>query len=190
MERGDSFQTTRPGMWKSVVATYGKLRGSSSTDFRNDSAGPELGKSLSGSGVSARSSSGISRNPHSCCVAWQRMDVQRGGETYNVERPPKVAGVCDNDGVKLVSKNRAQPTVRSVKERFSATYGDEPLQDYPQRAVSRFGTGTAKRGKVAARWSDYQGVRKGSMVICKSPAELEIISRFGRLGRRSEKCAR
>ena len=42
-----------------------------------------------------------------------------GGETYNVfERPPKVPGVCDNDGGKLVQRADDRPEV--VKERLAA----------------------------------------------------------------------
>ncbi|HSY58151.1 MAG TPA: adenylate kinase [Terriglobales bacterium] len=53
-----------------------------------------------------------------------------GGETYNVfERPPKVAGVCDNDGGKLVQRTDDQPEV--VKERFAAYERQtKPLADY------------------------------------------------------------
>ena len=41
------------------------------------------------------------------------------GETYNVyERPPKVAGVCDHDGGKLVQRADDRPEV--VKERLAA----------------------------------------------------------------------
>ncbi|MGA8142278.1 MAG: adenylate kinase [Candidatus Acidiferrales bacterium] len=53
-----------------------------------------------------------------------------GGETYNVfERPPKVAGVCDNDGGKLVQRTDDQPEV--VKERLAAYERQtKPLADY------------------------------------------------------------
>jgi adenylate kinase len=53
-----------------------------------------------------------------------------GGETYNVfERPPKVSGVCDNDGGKLVQRTDDQPEV--VKERFAAYERQtKPLADY------------------------------------------------------------
>jgi len=53
-----------------------------------------------------------------------------GGETYNVfERPPKVPGVCDNDGGKLVQRTDDQPEV--VKERFAAYERQtKPLADY------------------------------------------------------------
>ncbi len=53
-----------------------------------------------------------------------------GGETYNVfERPPKVAGICDNDGGKLVQRTDDQADV--VKERFAAYERQtKPLADY------------------------------------------------------------
>jgi adenylate kinase len=53
-----------------------------------------------------------------------------GGETYNVfERPPKVAGICDNDGGKLVQRSDDRPEV--VKERFAAYERQtKPLADY------------------------------------------------------------
>ncbi|MGH9745376.1 MAG: adenylate kinase [Candidatus Acidiferrales bacterium] len=53
-----------------------------------------------------------------------------GGETYNVfERPPKVAGVCDNDGGKLIQRSDDQPEV--VKERLAAYERQtKPLADY------------------------------------------------------------
>ncbi len=53
-----------------------------------------------------------------------------GGETYNVfERPPKVAGICDNDGGKLVQRTDDQADV--VKERLAAYERQtKPLADY------------------------------------------------------------
>jgi adenylate kinase len=56
-----------------------------------------------------------------------------GGETYNVfERPPKVTGVCDNDGGKLVQRSDDRPEV--VKERLAAYERQtKPLEDYYRR---------------------------------------------------------
>jgi adenylate kinase len=53
-----------------------------------------------------------------------------GGETYNVfERPPKVPGICDNDGGKLVQRTDDQADV--VKERLAAYERQtKPLADY------------------------------------------------------------
>ncbi len=53
-----------------------------------------------------------------------------GGETYNVyERPPKVAGICDNDGGKLIQRADDRPEI--VKERFAAYQKQTlPLADY------------------------------------------------------------
>jgi adenylate kinase len=53
-----------------------------------------------------------------------------GGETYNVfERPPKIAGLCDNDGGKLIQRSDDQPEV--VKERLAAYERQtKPLADY------------------------------------------------------------
>jgi len=53
-----------------------------------------------------------------------------GGETYNVyERAPKVPGICDVDGGKLVQRNDDRPEI--VKERFAA-YARQtmPLSQY------------------------------------------------------------
>ncbi len=53
-----------------------------------------------------------------------------GGETYNVyERAPKVAGICDVDGAKLVQRNDDRPEI--VKERFAAyARQTKPLSEY------------------------------------------------------------
>ncbi|HTP43845.1 MAG TPA: adenylate kinase [Candidatus Acidoferrum sp.] len=53
-----------------------------------------------------------------------------GGETYNVfEQPPRVPGVCDNDGGKLVQRADDRPEV--VKERLAAYERQtKPLEDY------------------------------------------------------------
>jgi adenylate kinase len=53
-----------------------------------------------------------------------------GGETYNVfERPPKVPGICDNDGGKLIQRDDDRPEI--VKERFAAYERQtKPLADY------------------------------------------------------------
>ncbi len=53
-----------------------------------------------------------------------------GGETYNVyERAPKVPGICDVDGAKLVQRNDDRPEI--VKERFAAyAKQTKPLSDY------------------------------------------------------------
>lgn len=53
-----------------------------------------------------------------------------GGETYNVfERPPRVPGVCDNDGGRLVQRDDDRPEI--VKERFAAYERQtKPLADY------------------------------------------------------------
>jgi adenylate kinase len=53
-----------------------------------------------------------------------------GGETYNVfERPPRVPGVCDNDGGRLVQRDDDRPEI--VKERFAAYERQTmPLADY------------------------------------------------------------
>jgi adenylate kinase len=53
-----------------------------------------------------------------------------GGETYNIyERAPKVAGICDNDGGKLIQRSDDRPEI--VKERFAAYQAQTlPLADY------------------------------------------------------------
>lgn len=56
-----------------------------------------------------------------------------GGETYNIyERPPKVPGICDRDGGKLVQRPDDRPEV--VKDRLAAYERQtRPLVDYYQR---------------------------------------------------------
>ncbi len=56
-----------------------------------------------------------------------------GGEIYNVfDAPPKVDGVCDNDGGKLV--HRADDTAEVVKQRLMAyDKATKPLTDYYRR---------------------------------------------------------
>ena len=56
-----------------------------------------------------------------------------GGETYNVhERAPKVPGICDNDGGKLVQRSDDRAEV--VKERLAAyDRQTKPLADYYRR---------------------------------------------------------
>jgi len=56
-----------------------------------------------------------------------------GGEIYNVyDAPPKVAGICDRDGGKLVQRSDDRPEV--VKERFRAyEQQTKPLADYYRR---------------------------------------------------------
>ncbi|HEY0703714.1 MAG TPA: adenylate kinase [Candidatus Acidoferrales bacterium] len=53
-----------------------------------------------------------------------------GGETYNIyERAPKVAGICDKDGGKLIQRSDDRPEI--VKERFAAYQKQTlPLADY------------------------------------------------------------
>jgi adenylate kinase len=53
-----------------------------------------------------------------------------GGETYNVfERPPKVPGICDNDGGKLMQRDDDRAEI--VKERLAAYKRQtEPLANY------------------------------------------------------------
>jgi len=53
-----------------------------------------------------------------------------GGETYNIhERPPKVAGICDVDGGKLIQ--RSDDTADIVQERLAAyDRKTKPLSDY------------------------------------------------------------
>jgi adenylate kinase len=53
-----------------------------------------------------------------------------GGETYNVyERPPKVPGICDKDGGKLIQRSDDRPEV--VRERLAAYERQtKPLVDY------------------------------------------------------------
>lgn len=56
-----------------------------------------------------------------------------GGETYNVyERPPKVPGICDVDGGKLIQRPDDRPEV--VRERLAAYKRQTaPLVDYYKR---------------------------------------------------------
>jgi adenylate kinase len=56
-----------------------------------------------------------------------------GGETYNIyERPPKVPGICDVDGGKLVQRSDDSPEI--VKERLAAyVRKTKPLADYYRR---------------------------------------------------------
>jgi len=56
-----------------------------------------------------------------------------GGEIYNdFERPPKVAGICDADGGKLVQRSDDRPEV--VRERLVAYHRQtQPLSDYYRR---------------------------------------------------------
>jgi adenylate kinase len=73
-----------------------------------------------------------------------------GGETYNVfERPPKVTGVCDNDGGKLVQRSDDRPEV--VKERLAAYERQtKPLEDYYRRkGVLEVVDGTANVEEVS-----------------------------------------
>jgi adenylate kinase len=53
-----------------------------------------------------------------------------GGETYNIyERPPKVPGICDKDGGKLIQRSDDRPEV--VRERLAAYERQtKPLVDY------------------------------------------------------------
>jgi adenylate kinase len=53
-----------------------------------------------------------------------------GGETYNVyERPPKVPGICDKDGGKLIQRSDDRPEV--VRERLAAYERQtKPLVEY------------------------------------------------------------
>jgi adenylate kinase len=53
-----------------------------------------------------------------------------GGETYNVyERPPKMPGICDNDGGKLIQRSDDRPEV--VRERLAAYERQtKPLAEY------------------------------------------------------------
>src|SRR5262249_13123545 len=53
-----------------------------------------------------------------------------GGETYNVfEHPPKIAGVCDHDGGKLVQRADDRPDV--VRERLAAFERQtRPIEEY------------------------------------------------------------
>jgi adenylate kinase len=53
-----------------------------------------------------------------------------GGETYNInDRPPKVPGICDVDGGKLVQRDDDRPEI--VKERFAAYERQtKPLSEY------------------------------------------------------------
>jgi adenylate kinase len=53
-----------------------------------------------------------------------------GGETYNIyEHPPKVPGICDVDGGKLIQ--RSDDTAETVKERLAAyERKTKPLGDY------------------------------------------------------------
>jgi adenylate kinase len=53
-----------------------------------------------------------------------------GGETYNIyERPPKVPGICDQDGGKLMQRSDDRPEV--VRERLAAyDRQTKPLSDY------------------------------------------------------------
>jgi adenylate kinase len=73
-----------------------------------------------------------------------------GGETYNVfERPPKVTGVCDNDGGKLVQRSDDRPEV--VKERLAAYERQtKPLEDYYRgKGVLEVVDGTANVEEVS-----------------------------------------
>jgi adenylate kinase len=56
-----------------------------------------------------------------------------GGEIYNVyERPPKVPGICDRDGGKLIQRSDDRPEV--VKERLAAYERQtRPLADFYRR---------------------------------------------------------
>ena len=56
-----------------------------------------------------------------------------GGEIYNVhDAPPKVAGICDRDGGKLVQRADDRPEV--VKERLAAYERQtKPLAEYYRR---------------------------------------------------------
>jgi adenylate kinase len=53
-----------------------------------------------------------------------------GGETYNIyERPPKVPGICDVDGGKLIQRSDDSPDI--VRERLAAyDRKTKPLADY------------------------------------------------------------
>ena len=73
-----------------------------------------------------------------------------GGETYNVfERAPKVPGICDADGGKLVQRTDDQPEV--VKERLAAYERQtKPLADYYRKnGVLEMVDGTASVEEVS-----------------------------------------
>jgi adenylate kinase len=55
-----------------------------------------------------------------------------GGETYGIYAPPKVPGICDRDGGKLIQRPDDRPEV--VKERLKAYERQtKPLEDYYRR---------------------------------------------------------
>jgi adenylate kinase len=79
-----------------------------------------------------------------------RWTCSTGGETYNVfERPPKVTGVCDRDGGKLVQRSDDRPEV--VKERLAAYERQtKPLDDYyRKKGVLEVVDGTASVEEVS-----------------------------------------
>ena len=89
-------------------------------------------------------------------------------------------GICDNDGGKLVQRADDRPEV--VKERLAAYERQtKPLADYYRRQGvldSRGRRGKRGRSEPCARVR-FSSVRKGEMVICKSPAELEKMHQAG-----------
>ena len=104
-----------------------------------------------------------------------------GGEIYNIyDAPPKVHGICDMDGGKLVQRSDDRPEV--VKQRL-ATYDEKtkPLTDYYRRqgvleTVDGIGTMEQVNQRSCEKsWS----ARKVAMVICKSAAELEKMHQAG-----------
>jgi adenylate kinase len=78
-----------------------------------------------------------------------------GGETYNVfEQPPKVKGVCDHDGGKLVQRADDRPEV--VKERLAAYERQtKPLEDYyRKKGLLELVDGTASVQEVSRALSE------------------------------------
>jgi len=73
-----------------------------------------------------------------------------GGETYNIyERPPRVPGICDKDGGKLIQRSDDRPEV--IKERLAAYERQtKPLADYYRKnGVLEIVDGTASVEEVS-----------------------------------------
>jgi adenylate kinase len=84
-----------------------------------------------------------------------RWTCSTGGETYNVyDRPPKVPGICDNDGGKLIQ--RSDDSAEIVKERLAAyDRKTKPLADYyRKRGVLETVDGSASVEEVSRALSE------------------------------------
>ena len=159
-----------------------RRRVSSSTAFRGRCRRPKAGRDLAAAGIRQAARRGFAVDHETLLRRLVGpLDVQRGRRDLQHLRRArrKWRAICDHDGGKLVQRADDRPKWWGSGWRRTSGRPSRSTDYYRSQGVLEVVDASASMEEVSRALAEIVKRRKGEMVICKSPAELEKMHRAG-----------